>query len=305
MITAPTSPRIAIRNILFATDFSAISDSAMPFARAVARHYHARLHLLHVLTPANYLPVQPEPYTPAAPGLAREYYELARAEAQRKLARLYDRGQFAGILWDSAIREGEIAREIEVAIAEQQVDLVVLGTHGRSGFRKLLLGSVAEEVFRTATCPVLTAGPRLFRGEEHGIHIRNILCATDFSDSAQRVVPFASGLAADHHAVVTWLHVARGSADELPFRSRMVMEDARRKLNGLMPGAGDSDSNVRVEFGAASERILAAAAELRPDVIIMGVRGLGAIAAGSTHLPGGTTVKVICQAPCPVLTIRG
>jgi len=305
MTIAPTAPRIAIRNILFATDFSAISDSAMPFARAVARHYQARLHLLHVLLPAAYLPVQPEPYTPSAPGLAREYYEVARAEAQRKLARLYDRGQLAGILWDSAIREGEIAREIAAAIAEYQVDLVVLGTHGRSGFRKLLLGSVAEEVFRTATCPVLTAGPRLFRGEEHGIHIRNILCATDFSDSAQRVVPFASGLAADHNALVTWLHVARGSADELPFRSRMVIEDARRKLNTLMPGAGDSDSNVRVEFGAASERILSAAAELRPDVIIMGVRGLGAIAAGSTHLPGGTTVKVICQAPCPVLTIRG
>lgn len=305
MTTAITHPRIAINDILFATDFSPISEAAMPFARAVARHYLAKLHLLHVLAPATYLPVQPEPYTAAAPALAREYFELARDEAERKLAHLYDRGQLAGILWDVTIREGEIAREIAAAITERHVDLVVLGTHGRSGFRKLLLGSVAEEVFRTATCPVLTAGPKLVRGNEHGINIRNILCATDFSESAQRVVPFACGLAEDHGAVLTWIHVAPGSPDELPFRRRMVLEDARRKLNALKPGACNGSSEVLVEFGAASERILATANEHHPDVIIMGVRGLGAIAAGSTHLPGGTTVKVICQAPCPVLTIRG
>jgi nucleotide-binding universal stress UspA family protein len=304
MSTVPAAPRIAINNILFATDFSAISDSAMPFARAIARHYFARLHLLHVLVPANYLPIQPEPYTSAAPVLAREYAIVARAEAQRKMMCLYQGGQLSGIPWDVSIREGEIAAEIQAAIAEHQVDLVVLGTHGRSGFRKLLLGSVAEEIFRTTTCPVLTAGPKLFRGEEHGIHIRNVLCATDFSASAPRVVSFASHLAGDHKAVVTWLHVARGSADELPFRRRMAMENTRRRLNALIPGAGDADPNVRIEFGAASERILATAGELRPDVIIMGARGLGTIAAGSTHLPGGTTVKVICQALCPVLTIR-
>lgn len=289
---------VAIRNILLATDFAETSAAALPFARAIARHYRARLHLLHVIPAASLLPVQPEPYSPPAP----EFHAAARAEARRSMATICADAHLGDLDWHALIREGDVAAEIACAINEHNIDFVVLGTHGRSGLRKLLLGSVAEEIFRTVSCPVLTAGPKLVRRNQHGISVRNILCATDFSPSAQRVVPFAAQLAEDHQAHVTWLYVAPGTPDELPFRRRMVEEEARRKLNALLPYSGTGD--VAVEFGAASERILAAAAG-PADVIVMGVRGLGAIAAGSTRLPGGTTVKVICQATCPVLTIRG
>jgi nucleotide-binding universal stress UspA family protein len=163
-IAEPVS-RISLKNILFLTDFSAPSEAALPFAAAIARGYGARVYALHVFMPPPYVFMTPE--LTAAAMEAED--ENARAEMRRV------ESQLAGLEHESIIEQGiGVWDAVEQVIQEHHIDLLVLGTHGRTGAEKVLLGSVGEEIFRRSPVPVLTIGPGV-RAEQFGRNLSKCL----------------------------------------------------------------------------------------------------------------------------------
>ncbi len=150
-----TRAALAVKNVLFATDFSATSEAALPYATAICRRYGSTLHLAHVLSDANILLLSGGVDYVSMGTL----YEDAHTEANQKLDAISSR--LEGISHHNYVRHGQVWKSLEGIVAENEIDLIVLGTHGRTGLGKLLLGSVAEDILRHAPCPVLTVGPKV------------------------------------------------------------------------------------------------------------------------------------------------
>jgi len=284
--------QVALDHVLFATDFSPASEAALPYAEAFARRYGATLTVVHVISPEVYQFVPPERIEPA--------FEVTEQQAKEDMLRTVER---LGDLKKRAIlSHGDVWPSLADILATNHIDLLVTGTRGRSGFSKLVLGSVAEEIFRRAACPVLTVGPKCVPAAMNGAgaRFRTILYATDFSPEADAAVPYALSLAQEHSAKLVLLNVATESAP--PARSA----ERERRLRELAPPevALWCEPEFVLETGAAAERILAAAQEHAADLIVMGVRQSGAMLL-ATRLEGTVAHKVVVEAKCPVLTVRG
>jgi nucleotide-binding universal stress UspA family protein len=301
---------LAVANVLFAADFSPASEAALPYAAAICRHFGATLHLAHVLSDAGLLMM--------SGGIdyisMGTIYEDSHTEAREKLERIATRvGEMPHRCY---VRHGAIWNSLAEIIKENEIDLIVLGTHGRGGFGKLLLGSVAENILRHAPCPVLTVGPqvsghaklRALEGSHRDVapvdlELRKILFATNFSPNAARAARAALRLTHEFHARLTLLHVIENYT-KLGSRPERMQEGLRR-LHQLIPGnaALQYEPETVLEFGSASENILRIAGEREADMIVLGARP--AVEVGSTHLPWSTAHHVLARAHCPVLTVRG
>ncbi len=300
----------SVKNILFATDFSATSEAALPYATAICRRFGSTLHVAHVLSDATLLMMSGGIDYVSIGTL----YDDAHAEAKDKLERLCT--QFAGLPHHSYVRHGPVWKNLSSIVAEHEVDLIVVGTHGRGGLGKLLLGSVAEDILRHALCPVLTVGPRVsgrsklpaFPGVARDLappelELRQILFATNFAQNAALVAQSAVSLAEEFRARLTLLHVME---DYTRLGSHPgPIEDNIRRLRELVPmnASLQYTPETMLEFGPAPERILKIAGEREADLIVIGTRAAEEV--GSTHLPWTTTHHVIAGAHCPVLTVRG
>ncbi|HTS07087.1 MAG TPA: universal stress protein [Candidatus Eisenbacteria bacterium] len=298
---------LSVKNILFPTDFSPTSESALPYAVAIARRFGSTLHLLHVLSEANLLMMSGGvDYVSMG-----TIYEDAHAEAKEKLEKIAQR--IEGVPHRIYARHGLIWTNLAGIIAENEVDLIVVGTHGRTGLGKLLLGSVAEGILRHAPCPVLTVGPKVsgraklpeLSGRDLAppeIDIQQILFATNFGRSAALVAGDAVSLAQEFHARLSLIHVVE---DYTHLGSNPgPIEDNLQRLRELIPGNAQLQyvPEVLIEFGNAPEQILKAAAAREADMIILGAHSSSEV--GGTHLPWSAAHHVIAQAHCPVLTIR-
>ena len=298
MATAAVNPaaRVTFRNVLFATDFSSSSEAALPYALAVARAYDSQLYVAHVIRPDLFQMVPPEE--------AISLQQSTRRHAEEQMARLLISGSLRDVPHHVLMAEGPLWPAALALIEKHQVDLVVVGTHGRTGARKLLLGSAAEEIFRLSPCPVLTVGPHVAGKAPERAHIRRLLFATDFSTQAERATAYALSLAQEHEAHITLLHVVKDTHD-LSERNRAVLKEFfTRRLQGLLPpeAALWCEPEIRVEFGEPAETILTNALEGETDLMVLGIRRSGNF---SGHLPPATAYKVVCQSRCPVLTVRG
>lgn len=294
-----TGTRLTLKNILFLTDFSEPSENAIPFATAIAREYESNVYALHVLTPVPLAYASPESAGAAIEGLE----EGAQAGMQRVDA------QLAGAPHETMIVRGEsVWPAVEKALSEWEIDLVILGTHGRTGAMKLLLGSVAEEIFRRAKVPVLTIGPSVRKGIYGGGQFRRVLFATDFTTEAEAAAPYAISMAQENQARLLLLHVMRNPD---PKASRRTAQDSvanvMHQLYELVPPEAElwCRPEATVRFGNPAERILEAAVELEADLIVLGVRDAAGYLGAATHLERTTAHKVVAHATCPVLTVRG
>jgi nucleotide-binding universal stress UspA family protein len=293
------SERIGLKDILFLTDFSEPSEAALPFAIALARKYGAKVHALHVLLPEPYTYVTPESVQYAIE--AQE--EAAQGELQRVEARL------TGVAHEaSVVRASSIWPATQQAIEDSGADLVVLGTHGRTGAQKLLLGSVAEEIFRRAPVPVLTIGPWVRNAIHGGGHFHRVLFATDLTPESLAAAPYAISMAQENEARLTLLHVIRKSVQQGRVRaSDTSVATAMHELLAVVPrdAALEYRPETIVEYGEPSEKILRLATDQAADLIVLGVRGAeGGLGAG-THLGRNTAHRIVAHARCPVLTVRG
>ena len=181
-----------------------------------------------------------------------------------------------------------------------------MGTHGRTGLPKLLMGSVAEKIFRHCSCQVLTVGPHVARGEKRVAAFNRILLATDISDESLAAVPYAISLAQEHQAHLSLLHVLREPAAG----TVNLVSDAAflvRRMEKLVPPGPDFpfQPEYLVEFGAAPEQILGFARRHGVDLILLGVRAPVWGPGAGTHFSHTIAQQIVAQASCPVLTVRG
>jgi nucleotide-binding universal stress UspA family protein len=296
MKTSTAKTAVGFRNILFATDFSPAAAQAIPYVKKIAKHYDAALVALHVQTPVV------NPMT--EPGTWPIYLEAAKAQDEQRREELLD--TFAGIPTVVLLEEGSIQNCLAEAIEKNNTDLVVIGTRGRTGAEKLLLGSVAEEIFRTVPCPVLTVGPRAYDSTGGSGQFREILYATDFSEASLKAAGYAVSLAQEFQSRLVLLHViARQRPGDLVSAADLTAASQKLLHQVVPPQAQDwCKPEYYVVEGEVAEKILEFATLREPDLIVLGVRREEGVPGAASHLPIATAHKVVSRATCPVLTVR-
>jgi nucleotide-binding universal stress UspA family protein len=299
---------IQLRQVLCPVDFSEPSRRALEYALTLARWFGARLTALHVV-PATLPPLSSLGVT-TSQSLEPKVREKLRADLLEELAR-FSPPEAKKVDMDGVVREGDTAAEI-ARETRAGADLVVMGSHGRSGVERGLLGSVTEKVLRKAGCPVLTVPHRAQESGPQGVVFKRILCAVDFSESSLRALEYALAFAQEAGGRVRLLHVVDGSSEEEPSGSdrltvgqyrRSREAEARQRLETLVPqGAREwCEPEPVIAAGKPYREILRLADEGGADLVAMGVHargGLGALFFGST------ANHVVRAAGCPVLTAR-
>jgi nucleotide-binding universal stress UspA family protein len=283
--------RIKLKKILWTTDFSPASQASLPHVLALARRYESKVYLAHVIVPHPYPMVSPE----AAP-----YIEDLRRGSSTRLTALAESDQLRGIPHEVLLAHGEVAEELKAMVKDHQIDLLVLATHGRRGLRRFLLGSVAEEVWRTAECPVLTVGPHALEHPATEIALRHILYPTDLSAESFAAAPFALSFALEYESRLTVLHVVPTA---IRTSARLLARAFRDELQEVFPSemVPWCEPECVVESGDPVETILRTAKERKADLIVLGVRSPQALA--QQHL-SNVAYPVVAGADCPVLTVR-
>lgn len=308
--SAPMLPVPALKNILYATDFSPCSQAALPYLRAIAERCGATVHVVHVLPP--------EART-AVPLDKLSELDADQIAAESAMKALLAGNSLAGIAHSATIERGSLWEVLAAFIEEKDIDLIVLGTHGRRGLKKLVLGSVAEQVYRHAPCPVLTVGPQTTHDESAQARVATILYATDFSSGSHHALPYALSLARANqshlillHAVPSPMEMVPASIDAVPVAIEVSMEfvadalaRARQQMEKLISAEAMEEFHpeIIVESGPAADLILSHAKSKQADLIVMGAHRASASAL-ATHLPWAIASAVVCQAHCPVLTVR-
>lgn len=291
------------RNILFGADFSESSRDAFRSACSLVVPGQTRIHVLHVIEP-HWVPEEPVPYGQVVPGFYGASVEGREREAL--LARM--REMYAPcepVDLEYLVEEGEAARGILAAADRLRPDLIVVGTHGRTGLSWLLAGSVATQVLRHAECPVLALHRPEHERPSKAEGIRVILHPTDFSRGCETSLRVARELARDLGARLVLFHVVPFGvyASEMavpvdPEAYREALDEERRLLDG-------ADLKYPIEArmgrGDAAEEILRAAGEFNADLIVMGTHGRTGL--GRLFL-GSVTEYVMPRAECPVLAVK-
>jgi len=299
---------VTFTHVLYPTDLSEASLPAFRYAVALARWYSATLTVLHVVPTFEPLPRPSEWIGNANPGPAVLPPEGVRAE----MARLLPMDEAEDVAVTLVARAGDSATAIVDQVIDSAADVIVMGTHGRSGFDRLLTGSVAEKVLRRAPCPVLTIPPAAaLAGAEQPSFLR-VLCPVDFSPASEQAIGFARDLARQSGGTMTMLHVVEWLAEEQPvadadFDVTAVREQMARKaherLQGLVPDESRTWCEVEevVTFGRAHREVMRLAAEQQADLIVMGAQGRGGV---GLALFGSTTQQIVRSATCPVLVVH-
>jgi nucleotide-binding universal stress UspA family protein len=286
-----------LENILCAIDFSETSIRALGYAVAFARAFAARLTVVHVT------PALEDALEPAGRGSGSEGRRSRTADEEviAEIGRAIERAGAADLAPRPLAQEGRPAAAIVRCAAETGADLLVVGTHGRGGFHRLLLGSVTEKVVRTAGCPVLTIPPGA--PEKPAAVFRNILCPIDFSPSSLEALELALELAGKSGGRVTALHTVEyievGTHDYF----KQVIGQLEERLHAFvtaLPRRGCTVEEV-VTVNRAYQEILQRAAASGADLIVMGAQGHGGV---ELMLYGSNTHHVVRAATCPVLTVR-
>jgi nucleotide-binding universal stress UspA family protein len=299
----------ALKNVLFATDFSPCSQAALPFLRAIAMRYGSTVHVVHVVAPKA---------RTAVPMDKLPELDVEQIDAESAMKALMAGDAFKDMAHTATVERGEVWEVLASLVEEKSADLIVLGTHGRRGLKKLVLGSTAEQVFRHTPCPVLTVGPHITNEDMARASVAPILFVTDFSSGSQHALPYAVSLARANHSRLILLHAVPPIVETLPgsmdnVAVNMEVSDelvadalahARRQMAELISAETMQELNpeIMIECGAVAEMILSTAESKKAGLIVMGAHraSLHSVAA---HLPWATASAIVSQAHCPVLTV--
>jgi nucleotide-binding universal stress UspA family protein len=303
---------VTIHRILCPVDLSPCSRTALQYALALARWYEATVTVLHVF---RQVPVVDTAAAALGAGLYAPPLTLTdvdRGAVDRRVAEFVAatpaaQGVTVHVCEGVNVRE-EIVREAD----DMQADLLVLGSHGLTGVKRLVLGSTAENVLRHARQPVLIVPAHAADVPESGVPFKRIVCAVDFQADSYRALRYAFDLAQESDAQLTLLHAVEMpavhvGAEDLTFDlesvRQTVMRDARQRLDALVPDAARASCTVHAEVaeGQAHQAILRLATEVEADLIIMGVRSRDAF---DVAVFGSHTQAVVRAAHCPVLTVH-
>ncbi|HYA89799.1 MAG TPA: universal stress protein [archaeon] len=292
---AVAGKKVSFAKILVATDFSPVSNTAVDYALAIARRYDSHVFLTHV--------VNVDAYPMVAPELAISSIQKLRNKAELEFGYLLESGKLRGIAHEVIVEEGTLWPTIEKLIEKNNIDLVVVGTHGAGGIRKLVLGSGAEEIFRHARLPVLTVGPSAKSEVPKEEEFKNILFATDFGPGAEREAAYAFSLAQENGARLTLFnvvpHVEEYSTEAVARKREQVV----RQLKELLPLEADlwCKPEFLMAIGEPVEEILKLAKKIDADLIVMGAKPRKNLAGNIPHTKAS---RIVAGAASPVLTIK-
>jgi nucleotide-binding universal stress UspA family protein len=290
-----------VKSILCPIDFSDFSAAAYQYAVSLAEYYKARILLLHVVELWRY---------PFADYAAQEadYAKFSRAlneGGEVQLQRFVMQYSADRIQPELVVHQGNAANCILSFAQKENIEVIVLGTHGRRGFDRLVLGSTTDRVMRKAACPVLVVSnashQALTTGPDGRHRLSRIVYCTDFSNNSERARAYAISLAAEYGAELTLLHVA-GKASDLA-RAEGIIAKHTQELNKLVLDTGRENLNLNsvVRLGKPYEEIVRHATEAQASLIIMTARGGDAV---DRAVFGSTTYRVIQLGPCPVLAVH-
>src|SRR6185437_6148099 len=254
-----------LQGILFATDFSAESLAALPFAAAISQTFNSRIHLLHLLMPQTYQFVPPE----TIPAIA----ESIEQDALTRMLELRSSQALKGLKLGSAeVAKGELGVLLR-RIEERNIDLLVIGTHGRRGFQRLLLGSIAEEIIRHAPCPVLTVGPSAHFPATGGFHPKHVVFATDLTPDSFRALPYAVLFAKRQCSDLALVHILQSGHKDTP-ETQAFAALMKEALHSTIPleAIRSCSPEILVHLGDPVTEILNAARERESELIVMGAR---------------------------------
>jgi nucleotide-binding universal stress UspA family protein len=304
---------IGFKQVVMATDFSDASERALAYALAMAHRYSCALSVVHAIPP------EPREQIPMEP-LPREL-NRRRLEAEQQMKNLGEKVGLNDLEHDLLLEQGPVWEVLASVIQRENADLLVLGTRGRGGLKKLALGSVAEEVLHSASCPVLTVGPHVPPADSGTVDFKRILFATDFGPASAKAFPYALSLAEEYHAKLVLLHMIQPmpiadfgpavygpssyTAEKLTEWQRTMSDESVRKLRELVPANTSLVAEPECVAGTdfLPEGILDAAAMHGVDLIVMGANRTPSPRMAA-HMPWALTHEVICHAKCPVLTVH-
>lgn len=282
--------RLSLKNILVPTDFSSASRAALPLAESLAQTYGSTILVAHAIAP--------EPHLQVVMDRVPEEEEAIWRDARQKLNTFTRDPGLAALRWKMLLDRGDVADVIPAMIAENSVDLVVLGTHGHRGVSKIILGSQAEKIYRSATCPVLVVGPKVEPAEWK---LRQILCPVDLAGDPGPALHYALSLAEEHQSELIVLK----AIPLVPWQYREETEArACRELESLIPEQAKDwcTTEYAIRWDYPAESILHEARTRDVDLFVMSVHK--SCATSWSHLPWPVASEVVSRAPCPVLTIR-
>ncbi len=294
---------LEIKLILCPIDFSEFSVRAYHHAVSLAEHYQAKLVAQHVVE----LWRHPSASFAASAGLYEEFEQALRESGSKQLQEFVKNHPHHEIQPELVVHQG-IAPDSILSFAQaEKTDVIVMGTHGRRGFDRLMLGSVTDRVMRRAPCPVLAVGKAshdsMAADEErhHPRHLSRILFCADFSENSELALKHAISATAEYDAELTLLHVLEGVPS--PAKAEEAMAAAGERLDKLIPREGRKTLKIKtaVRIGKPYWQIIQLALEAQIDLVTMGVRGRGEL---DLAVFGSTTYRVMQLGSCPVLAVR-
>jgi nucleotide-binding universal stress UspA family protein len=283
---------LRVKGILAATDFSEQATLALRIGARMARHFHSRLHVLHFNSSQVF-----------APGAGVLVPILEAVDMEHARERLHD--------YAAAIPEVRVTRHEEIvspgpaiealynAVETKGIDLVVVGSHGRSGLQKLMLGSVAEAAVRGLPCPVLVVGPRCLPAFRH---LKSLLLVTGLSPISKHAAKCAVSIARETGATLTVAHVLPEHLEERDLLGFTAWQGAAKEMRELVSKELLLPRQLHFEMhtGGAAEEIIRIAEQRKAGLIVLGTRANGVLA---SHLPWATLSVVIRESRCPVLGV--
>lgn len=300
--------RKQIRRILAATDFSEVSGNVVPLGVRIASELNATLYVCHVIdlpTISLYGETVFEPIMQQ-----QRYIDFAR----REIETIMEKAGGEGIEWEPVISVGQPVDEITSVVNEKNIDLVITATHGRSGLKRLFLGSVTERLMRAIACPLLlfkVDNPESDTQVIQRFPFRRILVGCDFSEDSNRAVEFGISMSQEFESELHLVHVVEPTAYHEFFRlpsgpeellQKDLYDSIQQKLETLIPedALNWCTAKSTVLVGKPYAEIVRYAAINEIDLICLGVRGHGMV---EEILIGSTTDRVVRRAPCPVLSM--
>lgn len=286
---------VGIHNVLVATDFSHHSDSALKFGLDFAHLYGAQAEIVYVLPTEDYVIAAPDGMLAARESARRDLLALKNNLRQSRASNEDDDPRLTML-------EGPVAESLLEWAHDKKIDLIVVGTHGRGELGKIILGSVAEKIFRQSPVPVLTIGPNMQR--PHRLtRVRQILAPCDLTSKSHPAIRYACTLAEAHDSKLVVLHVIEGKDEGTKFdpeRAKMGIRDNLAEIVGKQ--ADGLDVHYRVEFGTVASTILDVASDCDTDLVVLGVRPSSGLL---DRFMWPIAYALVREATYPVLTIRG
>lgn len=297
-----------IRRILLPTDFSDCSNQALIHAVKLAQEHGAELHLLHAIVLYESDPENPTYVFPEA----SEFQRVLEESAGERMGALVRDSDLPDLVVRQVYRRDVSAASAIVEYAqEEDIDLIVMGTHGRRGVRKLLLGSVATEVARMAPCAVMTV--RGEGGKAPPQPVRRVLAPVDFSEPAEEALAVACTMASTYGAELQLVHVLHEvlhptfydmGVTRISDLGEDILRNTESALRDLHTNVGGCHGTTATCFaleGHPASEIVQFSQDHGSDLIVMSTHGL----TGVKHfLMGSTAEKVLAGAECPVLIVK-